>query len=273
MFCKNCGKDIKDSKFCPNCGAKASDLEEDVIVATAVEDEEPKEPYYGEYGELVMPDGKRIFDSADAAIQASAEAVKTKVTNLVSKPLVTLLTLTMIAPLLTLLKAEDGWWWVSILILIPPILILSVMFIVVSINGSINAVKIGKWLKVKKVDIKETIENDCSNNKNSKNHLMWLNLLGDAPGWAILGSLNILASGNLFISVYLFIGAIVELGHLTFSGFLSEEKIIFCIFIAIIVVYAVYFAACILFTAIIRAIQNAVAKSHLENENQEEENA
>ena len=271
MFCKNCGKDINDSKFCPHCGAKAS---EEVIVATAVDDEEPKQPYYGEYGEIVMPDGRRVFNSAESATRASDEAVKSiKWIKYISMPLGMFLVLPIVISFFTLYKAENGWWWVPIVVLVPAILAIAILWIILSIINPINMVKRGKWLKEKNVDVRETLEKDTLSKKAVKKHLMCLKLVGGAPGWVVLNVLDNLTSGCMLISIYAFLGAFVELGHLMLGNFLIDENIIFCIFIAILVVFAIYYAACIIAMVIIRAIQNAVAKNRLENENQEEENA
>ena len=75
MFCRNCGKDIGESKFCPECGTKQTPAQgaeenEEIKKEASVNVEAPKPQNVGLDGELITEDGRRVFPTAQRALEA-----------------------------------------------------------------------------------------------------------------------------------------------------------------------------------------------------------
>lgn len=188
MFCRNCGKDIGDSRFCPACGTK-SEIDEIAIKTQELdngnEDFQPKESEpqmkYGEYGEIIDENGRKTFTSAKTLIDTIGKSggfykvrmVFARISSIFYMAAFVMTILTMFSEVLSFLIPLSAALFVIAMIVSSPNIIM----------GIFVDKKNGEWLVNNNVNIDETIKRSINirAEKPYVNSLLLSKLIHDKP--------------------------------------------------------------------------------------------
>lgn len=267
MFCGKCGKDIKDNKFCPYCGTKVeAEGNEEIVTAIAVDEEKPKELQEGKYGEIITADGRHVFNSAQIVNKAAEKSSPlSKVASIVLGIMLGCFCIGILSIFFAFMGDTFAW-----AIFIPVVMAVIISLLLVGLNVVAIVLRFvrGKWLKENNVDVKETLERDFSADKNSKKQLMVDKLVSEKPVAVIFDIfINIFNVSGLAHFLIGFACALVALKFIDFTPFGEAKVLLPVAAFAVFVPFVVYQ----IFVSILRAIEVAVAKSHLAKSNVEVE--
>ena len=243
MFCRNCGKDIGEDKFCSACGTmseaneKIQETSEEINEVEKIDEEaeiqeleaenvengdEGEKVLLGEYGEIITPEGKRIFSSAQSACDAPRKTVTKKLTkaeNFIAKVMAFGLTLTVLG-FFNWIPNFKFSPWISLL----GSFIAAAAYVTTVIIGVVIRKCHANWIKNNNVDVHQTVERDQSQNKAFCTQIAAFNLIGQKPGFfafpVIIGILSSLNGSYIMLSLGFFISFLTGAPIFTFGFFL-----------------------------------------------------
>ena len=253
MFCRNCGKDIGDSKFCSACGtmseineetketleeineveendAAEAEIQEAEVESGELEDEGEK-VVLGEYGEIITPEGKKIFSSAQSAYEAPRRTATKKITkaeSFMAKVMALGLTLTALGVFNWIPNFTFSSW-----ISFSASFLAAAAYVTTVIMGVVIRKCNANWIKENNVDVYQTVERDKSANRGFCTQIAAFHLIGQKPGFfafpIIIGILSSINGAYFMISFGFFISFLAGTPILIFGFFLIPWIIIFIV--------------------------------------------
>lgn len=244
MFCRNCGKDIGDSKFCSACGtmseineetketleeineveendAAEAEIQEAEVEGGELEDEGEK-VVLGEYGEIITPEGKKIFSSAQSAYEAPRRTATKKITkaeSFMAKVMALGLTLTALGVFNWIPNFKFSPW-----ISFSASFLAAAAYVTTVIMGVIIRKCNANWIKENNVDVYQTVERDKSANRGFCTQIEACHLIGHKPGFfafpIIIGILSSINGAYFMISFGFFVSFLTGTPVLVFGFFL-----------------------------------------------------
>ena len=207
MFCRNCGKDIGDSKFCPECGTKQTPAQgaeagEEIKKEAPVNVEAQKPQKIGLDGELITEDGRRVFPTAQRALEAPVKLGGIyKARYGLGKAALTFYLLGGATAIIACIRDVPGFFGTLTVFFF----MLAMAFNTPStiLNHIFVEKKSAKWLKEQNVDIRETIRSGSSSkdDKMYAERMIVMKHLNDNPKATTLYVIN----GVISILLHFFI--------------------------------------------------------------------
>ncbi|MBR2944855.1 MAG: hypothetical protein IKC16_07220 [Clostridia bacterium] len=204
MFCRNCGKDIGESNFCPECGTK-SNVESASIEnndSTVIEDvQAERSVVYGEYGEIIAEDGRKIFQSPKHAIKVSRKSnALYKVSTVLMLVAMPAIIIGFIFAFLSLIPNFGG-----MKILAYALVFIGATFALPSsLLTAFAEKKHAKWLKEQNVDVRKTITRGTGTNQKYTTLLLYYNHIKDVKSAFALSIIhNIISIVSLIVMLFI----------------------------------------------------------------------